>query len=324
MLSFAGCSQPSQGGLGGPASQLGAGFTKMSISSQSTQPGGSGATQGEKPPVPLFAEGPPVSAQLPLPPAAPAHGAHAPPPLEIPLSQQDFLGTQDFITPVDQFNLDYDPKDAKRSPARLTPNRVKRPRPGASSGGSSAGAGAAAGAGVAGDCMRQPPWAGPPAARAPPRRQLPTAAACRMLPAASAAAHPCPPPSHPPSPDASMDDADVTEPRGGFAGPSGRGGGGYGAAAPRRIARLQSPPCYRNIFAEGDSEEAYAPWKAPRPAAQGLTRYRCGRGGGGCRCGPRGGATRARQQGGRPHALCAASHPACRLACASVLPAATA
>ncbi len=134
MLSFAGCSQPSQGpALGGPASQLGAGFNKMSISSQSTQPGGSGAAQGEKPPVPLFAEGPPVSSQqLPLPPAA----HHAPPPLEIPLSQTDFLGTQDFITPVDQFNLDYDPKDAKRSPARLTPNRVKRPRPGASSGGS--------------------------------------------------------------------------------------------------------------------------------------------------------------------------------------------
>ena len=71
MLSFAGCSQPSQGPLGGPASQLGAGFNKMSISSQSTQPGGSGAAQGEKPPVPLFAEGPPVSSQqLPLPPAA--------------------------------------------------------------------------------------------------------------------------------------------------------------------------------------------------------------------------------------------------------------
>lgn len=142
MLSFAGCSQPSQGGLGGPASQLGAGFTKMSISSQSTQGGGSAATQGDKPPVPLFAEGPPVSSQqLPLPPA----GHPVPPPLEIPLSQQDFLGTQDFITPVDQFNLDYDPKDAKRSPARLTPNRVKRPRPGASSGGS---AGASPGAGL--------------------------------------------------------------------------------------------------------------------------------------------------------------------------------
>ncbi|PRW60946.1 Wee1 kinase [Chlorella sorokiniana] len=200
MLSFAGCSQPSQGPAGGPASQLGAGFTKMSISSQSTQPGGSGAAAGEKPPVPLFAEGPPVSSQqLPLPPAG-----HQPlPPLEIPLSQTDFLGTQDFITPVDQFNLDYDPKDAKRSPARLTPNRVKRPRPGASSGGSSA--------------------------------------------------------------DASMEEAE--------AGPSGRGAA-FGGPLPRRIARLQSPPCYRNIFVEGDSEEAYASWKAPRPAAQHLTRYR--------------------------------------------------
>ena len=115
-----------------PSAQLGAGFKNMSLSSQSVPSGGGGATQ-ERPPVPLFAEGPapaagPVSSQQ-------LHMA-PPPPLEIPLSQGmgEYLGTQDFITPVDQFNLDYDPKDAKRSPARLTPNRVKRPRQGGSAG----------------------------------------------------------------------------------------------------------------------------------------------------------------------------------------------
>lgn len=63
-----------------------------------------------------------------------------------------------------------------------------------------------------------------------------------------------------------MEDADVGR-SGAFAGP-----------LPRRITRLMSPPCYRNIFVEGDSEEAYASWKAPRPATQHLTRYRCSRG----------------------------------------------
>ena len=81
-----------------------------------------------------------------------------------------------------------------------------------------------------------------------------------------------------------MDDgsgAELTEPRGGFAGPSGRAAVGpaaaYGSGAPgrRAYARPQSPPCYRNIFADGDSEGEYAAWKAPRPApAQPLTRFR--------------------------------------------------
>ena len=117
-LHFSQASQPT------PSAQLGAGFKNMSLSSQSAASG----TQGDaRPPVPLFSEAPPVpvsSQQLPLPP----------PPLEIPLSQQDCLGTQDFITPVDQFNLEYDPRDAKRSPARLSPNRGKRPRSGGSAG----------------------------------------------------------------------------------------------------------------------------------------------------------------------------------------------
>ena len=105
--------------------ELGAGLKAMSLSTQSQSTGGM-ATQ-ERPPVPLFADGPPVaSAQL----------QPVPLPLDIPsLSQQDFLGTQDFVTPVDQFQLDYDPKDAKRSPARLSPDRVKRPRQGSSAGG---------------------------------------------------------------------------------------------------------------------------------------------------------------------------------------------
>lgn len=72
---------------------------------------------------------------------------------------------------------------------------------------------------------------------------------------------------------------ELTEPRGGFAGPSGRGGAahgwGAGAGGRRPLARVQSPPCYRNLFAEGDAEETYAAWKAPRPAQQALSRYRC-------------------------------------------------
>lgn len=79
--------------------------------------------------------------------------------------------------------------------------------------------------------------------------------------------------------DVGMDEGGVllTEPRGGFAGPSGRGGSwGNGGGGRRPMARLQSPPCYRNIFADEDSEEPYAAWKAARPQQQQLSRYRCG------------------------------------------------
>ncbi|KAL4424004.1 hypothetical protein ABPG75_001305 [Micractinium tetrahymenae] len=193
MLKFSQSSQPT------PSAQLGNSLKAMSLGSQSQSAGGA-PTQGERPPPPLFSEG------------GPPPGAACLAPLEIPsLSQQDLLGTQDFITPVDQFGMEYDPKDAKRSPARLSPNRVKRPRQG--------------GAG-----------------------------------------------------DVGMDEgaATLTEPRGGLAGPSGRGGSwGSGAGGRRPLARLQSPPCYRNIFADEDSEEAYAQWKAPRPQQQQqLSRYR--------------------------------------------------
>ena len=51
---------------------------------------------------------------------------------DVPCSQMDcMLGTQDFITPADQFDLEYDPQGPaarQRSPARLSPNRFKRPR----------------------------------------------------------------------------------------------------------------------------------------------------------------------------------------------------
>lgn len=91
--------------------------------------------------------------------------------------------------------------------------------------------------------------------------------------------------------DVPMDEggAPVTEPRGGFAGPSGRSGSwGSGAGGRRPLARLQSPPCYRNIFADADSEEPYAHWKSTRPQQQQPSRYRSGkqraaaRGGLGC------------------------------------------
>lgn len=138
-LSFSQASQPT------PSAQLGNSLKAMSLSSQSM---GNPSTQ-DKPPVPLFSEGggPPVaSQQLPLPP----HSTGGLAPLEIP--SQEFLGTQDFITPVDQFVLEYDPKDAKRSPARLSPDRAKRPRQGGAGGqgrvGRSSSRGASAGCGV--------------------------------------------------------------------------------------------------------------------------------------------------------------------------------
>ena len=65
--------------------------------------------------------------------------------------------------------------------------------------------------------------------------------------------------------------SELTEPRGGFAGPSGRAPPPPGR---RPLVRVQSPPCYRSIWADGDGEEAYAAWKAPRPAQQELSRYR--------------------------------------------------
>lgn len=48
------------------------------------------------------------------------------------LVSQEMLGTQDFITPADQFQLEYDPingeANQQRSPGRISPNRMKRPR----------------------------------------------------------------------------------------------------------------------------------------------------------------------------------------------------
>ena len=127
------------------------GFKSMSLASQSQCAAG---TQENRPPPPLFSEsgygggggggggaGPPpphLQQQQQQQQLAQAGGGTQPLPpqplqqLDIPLSQMDCPGTQDFITPVDQqFGLEYDPREAcKRSPARLSPNRVKRPRQG--------------------------------------------------------------------------------------------------------------------------------------------------------------------------------------------------
>ncbi len=94
-----------------PSGQLSNPFDKLCLSSQ---PHLSQLTQ-DRPPVPMFSEDC-LSSQQP----------------QEMLCSQEVLGTQDFITPVDQFQLDYDPADKavvhQRSPARLSPNRVKRPR----------------------------------------------------------------------------------------------------------------------------------------------------------------------------------------------------
>lgn len=70
---------------------------------------------------------------------------------------------------------------------------------------------------------------------------------------------------------------ELVEPNGGFAVPSNRCAAAvHGSGVPRRpIMRVQSPLCYRSMFAGGDSEEDFAAWKAPRLPPQGLTRYRC-------------------------------------------------
>ena len=82
--------------------------------------------------MPLFAEaGPPAATQRQHPRGSQLLG-DAGFGLSQQPSQQGFLSTPDFITPVDQFQLEYDPgnKEARhqRSPAQLSPNRIKRPR----------------------------------------------------------------------------------------------------------------------------------------------------------------------------------------------------
>ena len=108
------------------ASQVGKFLNNMSIESQSMQP-----SQRERPPVPLFSQAPGSGPQ-------PGAGTQQ-------LSDGDGvecsqlidyapMATPDFITPADQFGLEYEPgnNDAKhqRSPAQLSPNRLKRARKG--------------------------------------------------------------------------------------------------------------------------------------------------------------------------------------------------
>ncbi|GAB4814990.1 hypothetical protein N2152v2_002036 [Parachlorella kessleri] len=75
----------------------------------------------------------------PMPPVPPFSEAGGPCCSQLASQQQDMvcsdepLGTQDFITPADQFGVEGEPGNAaaqQRSPARLSPNRVKRPRHG--------------------------------------------------------------------------------------------------------------------------------------------------------------------------------------------------
>ena len=72
--------------------------------------------------------------QAPPPPPLFSQGFNAIECVEAPLcSQSDLpLCTPDYITPADQFNLEYDPNDKElkqqRSPAQLSPSRIKRPR----------------------------------------------------------------------------------------------------------------------------------------------------------------------------------------------------
>lgn len=111
--------------LPGPASQsfsaiMQNNFRGLNIQSQSVE-----VSQRMRAPPPLFSQnaGP-----------GPANGEDAPQLCSQFASQAYYeqMGTPDFITPVDQFQLEYEPgnKEARhqRSPARLSPNRIKRAR----------------------------------------------------------------------------------------------------------------------------------------------------------------------------------------------------
>jgi len=111
--------------LPGPASQsfsaiMQNNFRGLNIQSQSVE-----ASQIMRAPPPLFSQnaGP-----------GPTNGEDAPQFASQLASQAYYeqMGSPDFITPVDQFQLEYEPgnKEARhqRSPARLSPNRIKRAR----------------------------------------------------------------------------------------------------------------------------------------------------------------------------------------------------
>jgi wee1-like protein kinase len=105
-----------------PSGQLSDPFKNMCIASQQPIGAPGGATQ--RPPVPLFSQTVPTTYQF----NGPAPVADGP---DVPCSQLDYLGTQDFNTPADLFDLEYDPgapAARQRSPAQLSPNRIKRAR----------------------------------------------------------------------------------------------------------------------------------------------------------------------------------------------------
>lgn len=99
-----------------PSQNLSDPFAGLNLASQSQQVS---SFQLKRAPIPLFSQ---------------ANDQNQPPKdnAEVNVSQLDFLGTPDFITPADLFQLEYNPnnQDAKnqRSPAQLSPNRAKRPR----------------------------------------------------------------------------------------------------------------------------------------------------------------------------------------------------
>jgi hypothetical protein len=110
----------SQCSLATPSGQLSDPFRALALVSQNVPP--PEASQTQKPPVPLFSQGS----------AAPIdQNSHVIDGTELPCSQLDAVSTQDLITPVEQFQLDYNPNETglrQRSPAQLSPSRIKRQR----------------------------------------------------------------------------------------------------------------------------------------------------------------------------------------------------
>jgi len=105
-----------------PSGQLSDPFKNMCLASQ--QPMGPPGAASQRPPVPLFSQTVPTTYQNF------GNGAVADGP-DVSCSQLDCLGTQDFNTPADQFDLEYDPgapAARQRSPAQLSPSRIKRAR----------------------------------------------------------------------------------------------------------------------------------------------------------------------------------------------------
>ena len=191
-----------------PSGQLSDPFRNMCIQSQ-----GMAAPSGahfQRPPVPLFSQIPPTTSNATAANGAGCDGA------DIPCSQIDYLGTQDFITPADQFDLEYDPgvpAVRQRSPAQLSPSRIKRARKGTDSDADA------------------------------PAMALPSLGVPLGAP--------------------------------------GRGAGGTFAPPMHRrpIARIQSPPCYRNMFQDDNENEkdTFKEWRISRSLPshqQPLSRFR--------------------------------------------------